>query len=179
MSWVNKYSIHFVMGSLNQFRSKNVLNKIFEWLPHLCSPHKCPSVNFKHRFRHKTSLVFPMPHKEWHLLEEADTEYPFWAWWINTVITLHGVSIHPVTTKLRAYFKSQLPERKETAQGFHHEANGDFKTVTPFNGCDRRKLRMNQQHCSFSTILTWMTVKKRKPVQNKNTQTCILFSIKH
>jgi hypothetical protein len=27
-----------------------------------------------------------------------------------------------------------LPERKRTAQGFHHEANGDFKTVTEFNG---------------------------------------------
>ena len=30
----------------------------------------------------------------------------------------------------------QLPERKETAQGFHHESNGDFKTVTGFNGCN-------------------------------------------
>jgi hypothetical protein len=33
-----------------------------------------------------------------------------------------------------------LPERKETAQGFYHEANGDFKTVTEFNGCDKRGL---------------------------------------
>jgi hypothetical protein len=38
--------------------------------------------------------------------------------------------------------------------GFHHEANGDFETVTEFNGCDRRNLRMHQQHCSYSTILT-------------------------
>ena len=37
--------------------------------------------------------------------------------------------------------------------GIFHEANGDFKTVTEFNGCDRRKLRMDQQHCSYSTIL--------------------------
>uniref|UniRef100_A0A674ASY3 OCA2 melanosomal transmembrane protein n=1 Tax=Salmo trutta TaxID=8032 RepID=A0A674ASY3_SALTR len=44
-------------------------------------------------------------------------------------------------------FPTQLPERKETPQGFHHEANGDFKTVTEFNGCGRRKLRMDQQHC--------------------------------
>ena len=63
--------------------------------------------------------------------------------------TLEGVSIHPVTTKI-----TQLPERKETAQGFHHEANGDFKTVTEFTGCGSRKLRMDQQHCSYSTILT-------------------------
>ena len=51
---------------------------------------------------------------------------------------MDGVSIHPVTTKIQASFPTQLPERKETAQGFYHEANGDFKTVTEFNGCDRR-----------------------------------------
>ena len=67
--------------------------------------------------------------------------------------TLEGVSMHPVTTKIQVSFLTQLPERKETAQGFHHEANVDFKTVTEFNGCDRRKLRMNQEHCSYSTIL--------------------------
>jgi hypothetical protein len=27
-------------------------------------------------------------------------------------------------------FLTQLPERKETKQGFHHEANGDCKTVS-------------------------------------------------
>ena len=51
---------------------------------------------------------------------------------------MDGVSIQPVTTKIQASFLTQLPERKETAQGFHLEANGDFKTVTSFNGCDRR-----------------------------------------
>ena len=44
--------------------------------------------------------------------------------------TSDGVSIHPVTTKIQVSFQTQLPERKETAQVFHHEANGDFKTVT-------------------------------------------------
>ena len=34
-----------------------------------------------------------------------------------------------VTRKIQASFQTQLPERKETAQGFHREANGDFKTV--------------------------------------------------
>jgi hypothetical protein len=43
---------------------------------------------------------------------------------------LDGVSIHPVTTKIQASFLTQLPERKETTQRFHHEANDDFKTVS-------------------------------------------------
>ena len=60
--------------------------------------------------------------------------------------TLADVSIHPVTTKIQASFLTQLPERKETAQGFHH--------VT--NGCDGGKLRMDQP-CSYSTILTHVT----------------------
>ena len=58
---------------------------------------------------------------------------------------------------LQRYTLTQLPERKETAQGFHHVPDGDFKTVTEFNGCDRRNLRMDQQHCSYSTILTSLT----------------------
>ena len=41
---------------------------------------------------------------------------------------LDGVPIHPVTTKIQTSFLTQSPERKETAHGFHHEANGDFKT---------------------------------------------------
>jgi hypothetical protein len=85
--------------------------------------------------------------------EKADIENPFeHGEVINN--TLDGVSIHPVTTKLQASFLSQLPERKKAAQRFRHEANGDFRTVTEFNGCDRRKLGMDQQHCSYSTILT-------------------------
>ena len=47
-----------------------------------------------------------------------------------------------------------LPERKETAQRFHNESNGDFKTVTALNGCDMGKPKMHQQHCSYYTILT-------------------------
>ena len=39
--------------------------------------------------------------------------------------TLYGISIHPVTTNIQASFLTQLPERKETALGFHHEANGE------------------------------------------------------
>ena len=71
--------------------------------------------------------------------------------------TLDGVSIHPVTTKIQMSFLTQLPERKETVQGFHHEANGVFTTVTELNGSDSGKLRMDQQHCSYSTILTEFT----------------------
>jgi hypothetical protein len=68
--------------------------------------------------------------------------------------TLDDASIHPVTTKIQAPFLTQLPERKETAHGLHHEANGDFKTVTEFNGRDKRQFRMDQQHSSYSTIPT-------------------------
>ena len=95
--------------------------------------------------------------KEEHLLvdggKKADIEYPFEHGEV-TDCTLDGVSIHTVTTKIQASFLTQLPDRKETTHGFHHEASGDIKTVTEFNGCDRRKLRMNQQRCSYSTILT-------------------------
>ena len=80
--------------------------------------------------------------------------------WINN--TLDGISIHPVTIRIRESFLTQLPERKETARGMHHEANGDFKTVTEFNGCDRRKLRMDQQHCNYSTILNKLQSEKKE-----------------
>jgi hypothetical protein len=46
------------------------------------------------------------------------------------------------------------PTGVATALGFHLDANGDFKTVTELNDCDRRKLKMDQKHCSYSTIIT-------------------------
>jgi hypothetical protein len=101
-----------------------------------------------------------MPRKKGNLLVDglkkiADIEYPFEHGEVINY-TLYGVSIHPVTTKIQTSFLTQLPERKETAQGCHHETNVDFKTVAVFNGCDRKKLRMDQQHCSYSTILPEM-----------------------
>ena len=94
-----------------------------------------------------------------HLKKEADIEYPCKHGEVINY-TLYGVSIYPVTTKIQGSFLTQLPERKETTQGFHHEANGDFKTVTEVNGYDMRNLRMDQ-HCSYYTILNLM--KRRKP----------------
>jgi hypothetical protein len=85
--------------------------------------------------------------------KRADIEYPFEHGEVINY-TLDGVSIHPVSTKIQVSFLTRLPKRKETDLGFHHEVDGDFKTVIEFNGCDRRKLRMDQQHCSYSTILT-------------------------
>jgi hypothetical protein len=69
---------------------------------------------------------------------KADIEYPFEHGEVINY-TLDSVSIHPVTTKIQVSLLTYLMERKENAQGFHHEANGDFKTVIEFNGCDRRK----------------------------------------
>ena len=86
-------------------------------------------------------------------IKKADIKYPFESAKVINY-TADGVSIHPVTTKIQVSFLTKLLERKKITQGFHHEANGDFKTVTEFNGCDMRKLRMDQQHCSYSTILT-------------------------
>ena len=61
--------------------------------------------------------------------KKADIEYPFeYGEVINYPVD--GVSIHPVSTKIQAPFLTQMPERKETAQRFHHEANVDFKAVT-------------------------------------------------
>ena len=57
--------------------------------------------------------------------KKADIEYTFEHDII--IYTLDGVSINPVITKIQASFLTQLPKRKETAQGFHHEANSDFK----------------------------------------------------
>ena len=85
--------------------------------------------------------------------KNADIDYPFEHGEVVNC-TLDDVSIHPVTTKIQASFLTQMPERKETAQGFHHEANCDFKKVTEFNGCNRRTLGMDQQQCSYSIILT-------------------------
>ena len=58
---------------------------------------------------------------------KVDTAYPFEHVEVITY-TLDGVSIHPVITKIQTSFLTQLPERKEIAQEFHHEANGDFET---------------------------------------------------
>ena len=77
-----------------------------------------------------------MHRKEGHQQKKANIEHLFEH---SEVInhTLDGVSIHPVTTKIHVSFLTQLPERKETAQPFHHEAHDDFKTVREFNGCYR------------------------------------------
>ena len=79
---------------------------------------------------------------------------------------MDGVSIHPVTTKIYASFLTQLPERNETVQGFHHEANGDYKTITSLMAVKGENW-MDQQHCSYNTNLI-DRVKRRKTVQNKN-----------
>ena len=60
--------------------------------------------------------------------KNKNMEYPFEHGEVINY-TVDGVSIHPVTTKMHASFLTPLPERKETTQGFHHAANGNFKTV--------------------------------------------------
>jgi hypothetical protein len=75
--------------------------------------------------------VIPMPHLRapsgsW-VKKEADFEYPFEHCEVN--YNLNGVSINLIMVKIQACFLTLLPERKETTQVFHPEANGDFETV--------------------------------------------------
>jgi UDP-N-acetylglucosamine pyrophosphorylase len=61
-------------------------------------------VNFKHRFSHKDQGGFPKLSKEGQLLvmgkKKADTDYPFG----HGEVINYTVSIHPVTTKIQAFF---------------------------------------------------------------------------
>ena len=84
---------------------------------------------------------------------KADIKYPFEHGEVINY-TLDGASIHLVTKKMHVSFLTQLVDTKETAQEFQHEVNGDFDSYSLINGCYMRKLRMDQQHCSYSTILT-------------------------
>jgi hypothetical protein len=96
-------------------------------------------VNYKHRFNHKDQGGFPMPCKEGHLKQTLNLPLSMikfisdFGWCINT----------PSHYKDTGVLLTQFPERKETVLRFHHE----------FNGCDGRELRMDQQRCSYSTIL--------------------------
>ena len=86
--------------------------------------------------------------------------------WNIPLSMVDGVSIHPVTTKVQSSFLTQLSERKETAQEFHYEANGDFKTV--------RWLWQEKTEDGSTTLQLLHNInlndslKRRKPVQNKN-----------
>ena len=71
---------------------------------------------------------------------------------------------------------TQLLEKKETAQGFLHEANGDFKTFTEFNGCDRRT-EDGSTTLKLPHNINLIGRAKRKPVQNIfYSKTCFLFA---
>jgi hypothetical protein len=71
--------------------------------------------------------------------KKAHNEYPFEH---DEVIhyTLDGVSIHPVTGRKPLWDFTMRPMVT-------------LKQLV-FYGCDRRKLRMDQQHCNYSPILT-------------------------
>jgi hypothetical protein len=87
-----------------------------------------------------------MPRKEGRApfgLKKSDIEYPFEHCEVLN-FSLDDVLIHQVNTNIQVSFLTQLLEMKDTAQGSYREVNVDFKTVTQFNGCDRKKLRMDQ-----------------------------------
>ena len=52
---------------------------------------------------------------------------------VKLLITLWMVYQHTQSLqKIQASFLTQLLEKKEITQRFHHEANGDFKTVRDY-----------------------------------------------
>ena len=126
------------MASLNTFRSKNVLKKsqnklhglivcaiivfyvIFEWLPHLCTPHiqiivrsLSRAVNFQQiqpqrtgRFSNATQRS---PIGRW--VKKEDIEYPFEHGKVINY-TFDGVSIQPFTTKIQVSLINPLWDRR-------------------------------------------------------------------
>ena len=67
---------------------------------------------------------------------------------------LDGESITPSHDKNTGVLPNSVAVEEGNCSGISPWEKNDFKTVTEFNGCDRRKLRMDQQHCSYSTVLT-------------------------
>ena len=141
---------------------------VFEWLTPLSPIHRTSVsslsqvLNFKHRFSYKDKRSFRKPHKEGEMgnNNKSDIEYIFLHGQINNY-AVDDVLNQPDTSNMQSSFWTELQDRNETAQGCHHEAIGDFKTATEFNGCDGRKQRLDQQHCSDSTIMTlkWQSEK--------------------
>jgi hypothetical protein len=145
-----------------------VSNMIFAWLPRLCTPtHTIICKVHQSSSEFQTQFQLQRPGRFSREVFQCSERYSKRRRLLVENITLNMVKIFITLWMVYLYTKSlqryshysqslltQLPERKETAQGFHHEANGDCKIDTEFNGCDRRKLRMDQQHCSYSTILT-------------------------
>jgi hypothetical protein len=132
MSWVNKYST--LCYGLNKFRGKHLLNKSHnklhgltvcnEWLPPLCTPHIQTQIQPQRPgLFSSASQRAPVGR---YVKTNLQTLNPF-QHDEDINYTLDSVLIYPVTTKIQA----------------------SFKTVTKFNGCDRRKLRMDQHHFSY------------------------------
>jgi hypothetical protein len=119
------------MAILNKFRRKrfnDYLISVLHKYNYLSVRSLSRAVDFKKRLNHKDQRGFPIPCKERHWLidgsknEKADIEFPL----------EHGEVINytqsPQRYRQPSKLLPKLPERKETAGGFHHEANG----------CDRR-----------------------------------------
>ena len=84
---------------------------------------------------------------------KRDTEYPFDHGKVINY-TLDDVSIPPSHYKDTGVLPNSVAGEEGPAQECHNEPNGDFQSVTDINTCNRRKLRMDQQHCGYPTILT-------------------------
>jgi hypothetical protein len=107
-----------------------VFNRIFELRPHLCTRPIQIISEFQTQIQPQTPGRFSQasqssaPIGRW-VTKQTYVEYPFEHGEVDNY-TLDGVSIYPVSTKTLVSFLTQLPERKENAQGFHHEVNGHY-----------------------------------------------------
>ena len=93
-------------------------------------------------WRFSNALQSRAPIGRWIKSSKADINYPFEHGEVITY-TLDGVSIHGVSIHY-----------KDTGALPNFTMRPMVTLVTEFNGCDRRTLRTDQQHCSYSTILT-------------------------
>jgi hypothetical protein len=166
MSWGNKCSTP-LMASLNKSRSSNLLNKshnklhgltlyaiivfnmIFEWLPHLCTPH----ITIICKVPQSSSTIqggFPKPQRPGRFSNASKWRAPVGRWvkiYIYIVYPFEHCEVNDYIWMVCQYTQSPqryrhpscltlLPEREETE----------------LNGSDRKQLRID--HCSYSTILT-------------------------
>ena len=135
------------------------VDMIFEWLPLPLSPIHTTSVsslsqvlNFIHRFNYKDQGAFKIKKPQrravigrWVTTKNKTLNVSFKHGQVNNYAVDYILN-HPDTLKIQSSFWTELQDRKEPAQGCHHESIGDRKTE--FNVCEVRKLRIQNVHAS-------------------------------
>ena len=74
-------------------------------------------------------------------------------------VALTSVAMKSFERLVMAHINTIIPETLDPLQ-FAYRPNMVTLKQLEFNGCNRRELMIVQQHCSYSTILTYLTVKR-------------------